>query len=254
MTIEKGHSLQHYRIVEKLGEGGMGVVWKAIDTTLDREVAIKVLPAQLAAHPERLARFDREAKLLASLNHPNIAAVYGFQEHEGVRFVVLELVDGEDLSERIERGALPVGDALEVAAQIADALAAAHDKGVIHRDLKPANVRLTPDGTVKVLDFGLAKSLDADESESGGDTSASPTMTTGGTAFGVILGTAGYMSPEQARAKPVDRRADLWAFGCVLYEMLTGKRAFDGETVTDTLSGVQSRQRPRIPWPCAGFA
>jgi hypothetical protein len=241
MTIEPGQELHSYRIVEKLGEGGMGVVWKALDTTLDREVAVKVLPPQLAAHPDRLARFDREAKLLASLNHPNIAAVYGFQEHEGTRFVVMELVEGEDLSLRVERGALPVEDALEIATQIAEALSAAHERGVIHRDLKPANVRVTPDGTVKVLDFGLAKSLEP-EAVASGDLSASPTVTSGGTAFGVLLGTAAYMSPEQARGKPVDRRADMWAFGCVLYEMLTGRRAFEGETVTDTLSAVIGRE------------
>ena len=242
VPIEPGQTLAHYRIVDKIGEGGMGVVWKAIDNTLDREVAIKVLLPQFAAQPERLARFDREAKLLASLNHPNIAAVHGFQEHEGARLVVMELVVGEDLSQRIERGALPVGEALEIAAQIAEALAAAHDRGVVHRDLKPANVRVTPDGTVKVLDFGLAKSLETDLSGVSGDHSAAPTMTSGGTAVGVILGTAAYMSPEQARGKPVDRRSDMWAFGCVLYEMLTGKTAFDGETVTDTLSAVISRE------------
>jgi hypothetical protein len=242
MTIEPGQELHSYRIVEKLGEGGMGVVWKAVDTTLDREVAVKVLPPQLAAHPDRLARFDREAKLLASLNHPNIAAVYGFQEHEGTRFVVMELVEGEDLSQRLERGPVPVDDALEIAVQIAEALAAAHERGVIHRDLKPANARVTPDGTVKVLDFGLAKSLEPEALASGADLSASPTVTSGGTAFGVLLGTAAYMSPEQARGKPVDRRADMWAFGCVLYEMLTGRRAFEGETVTDTLSAVIGRE------------
>jgi hypothetical protein len=184
-----------------------------------------------------LARFDREAKLLAALNHPNIAAVYGFQARDNLRFVVMEYVKGEDLEQRIERGALPVADALEIATQIAEALAAAHAKGVVHRDLKPANVRVTPEGVVKVLDFGLAKSLEVDES--GGDApSSSPTKTSGGTAFGVILGTAAYMSPEQARGKPVDRRADMWAFGCVLYEMLTGRRAFGGETLTDTLAAV----------------
>jgi len=242
MPVEPGQNLLHYRIVEKIGEGGMGVVWKAVDTTLDREVAIKVLLSQVASQPERLARFDREAKLLASLNHPNVAAIYGFQQHEDVHFVIMELVGGEDLSQRIERSALPIGDAIEIAVQIAEALTAAHDRGVIHRDLKPANVRITPDGTVKVLDFGLAKSLEAEPSASGGDPSASPTMTTGGTAFGVILGTATYMSPEQARGQPVDRRTDMWAFGCVLYEMLTGRRAFQGETITDTLSAVISHE------------
>ena len=160
MSLEPGATLLQYRITEKLGEGGMGAVWRAVDTSLDREVAIKVLLPQVASQPERLARFDREAKLLASLNHPNIAAIYGFHEHDGTRFVVMEMVEGEDLSERIRRGAIPTDEALEIAARIAEALAAAHDKGVIHRDLKPANVRVTPDGTIKVLDFGLAKSLD----------------------------------------------------------------------------------------------
>jgi predicted Ser/Thr protein kinase len=238
VVVNPGQSLLHYRIVDKLGEGGMGQVWKALDTTLDREVAVKFLPPRLADHPERLARFDREAKLLAALNHPNIAAVYGFQTHDNLRFVVMEYVEGEDLAQRIERGALAVADALEIATQIAEALVAAHDRGVVHRDLKPANVRVTPEGVVKVLDFGLAKSLERDESGSGGDPSASPTKTSGGTEFGVILGTAAYMSPEQARGKPVDRRADMWAFGCVLYEMLTGRRAFGCETVTDTLAAV----------------
>ncbi len=242
VPVKPGQTVLNYRIVDKLGEGGTGQVWKALDTTLDREVAVKFLPPRLADHPERLARLEREAKLLAALNHPNIAAVYGFQAHDGLRFVVMEYVRGEDLAQRIERGALPVEDALEIATQIAEALAAAHDKGVVHRDLKPANVRVTPEGVVKVLDFGLAKSLEADASGGGGDPAASPTQTTEGTAFGVILGTAGYMSPEQARGKPVDRRADMWAFGCVLYEMLTGKRAFDGETVTDTLAAVINRE------------
>ncbi len=219
----------------------MGVVWKAVDTTLDRDVAIKVLLPQVSAEPERLERFNREAKLLASLNHPNIATVHGFHEAEGVRFVVMEFVDGEDLSQRIARGALPLGEALEVATRIAVALTAAHDRGIVHRDLKPANVRVTADGTVKVLDFGLAKSLGEETSGSGSSPANSPTLTAGGTAFGVILGTAAYMSPEQARGKAVDRRTDLWAFGCVLYEMLTGKSAFLGETVTDTLSSVIGR-------------
>jgi serine/threonine protein kinase len=241
MSLEPGASLLHYRIAEKLGEGGMGEVWRAVDTSLDREVAIKVLLSQVASQSDRLARFDREARLLASLNHPNIAAIYGFHEHEGTRFVVMEMVEGEDLSQRIQRGAIPIEEALEIASRITEALAAAHDKGVIHRDLKPANVRVTPDGTVKVLDFGLAKSLDP-AADSGDDPSSSPTVTSGGTAFGMIMGTAAYMSPEQARGKPVDRRADLWAFGCVLYEMLTGRRAFGGETVTDTLAEVVGKE------------
>jgi len=242
VPIEPGQIRLHYRILDKLGEGGMGEVWKAIDTSLNREVAIKVLPSQLAANPERLARFDREAKLLATLNHPNIAAVYGFHEYEGERFVVMEFVDGEDLAQRLARGPLPVPDAIEIAGEIAEGLAAAHDRGIVHRDLKPANVRVTPEGAVKVLDFGLAKSLSADESASGSDPAATATRTSGGTAHGVILGTVAYMSPEQARGKPVDRRTDLWAFGCVLYEMLTGTRAFGGETVTDTLSAIISQQ------------
>jgi len=242
MPVKPGQTLLHYRIVDKLGEGGMGQVWKALDTTLDREVAVKFLAPQLADHPERLARFDREAKLLAALNHPNIAAVYGFQAQGSLRFVVMEYVEGEDLAQRLGRGALPLSDAIEIATQIAEALAAAHDRGIVHRDLKPANVRVTPEGVVKVLDFGLAKSLEADPSGSGGDLSASPTRTSGGTASGVILGTAGYMSPEQARGKPADRRADMWAFGCVLYEMLTGRRAFVGETVTDALAAVINRE------------
>ena len=196
VIVEPGTTLLHYRIVDKIGEGGMGAVWKAVDTTLDREVAIKVLLSQLATQPERLVRFDREAKLLASLNHPNIAAVHGFQEHEGVRFVVMELVNGEDLSQRIESGALRVGDALEIAAQIAEALAAAHDKGVIHRDLKPANVRVTPEGTVKVLDFGLAKSLEgADVSGSGGDPSTSPTIMTSGSCLSILRSPFAKLKP-----------------------------------------------------------
>ena len=207
----------------------MGVVWKALDTTLNREVAIKVLPAAFAANAERMARFEREARLLASLNHTNIAVVHGLHEAGGARFLAMELVPGEDLSRRLQRGALPLAEALPVARQIAAALEAAHEQGVVHRDLKPANVLLTPDGTVKVLDFGLAKAL-ADDTLGGSATSSmSPTVTSMGTVAGVILGTAAYMSPEQAHGRPVDRRADIWGFGCVLYEMLTGRRPFTGE-------------------------
>jgi len=226
----------HYRVVEKLGEGGMGAVWKAIDTSLDRAVAIKVLPDAFASDAERLARFEREARLLASLNHPNIAAVYSVHEHEGTRFLAMELVEGEDLTHALARGPFALDEALRVAVQIAEALEAAHDNGVIHRDLKPANIQLTPAGRVKVLDFGLAKALGA--STASGNPALSPTLTAAGTVAGMVLGTAGYMSPEQARGKEVDRRADVWAFGCVLYEMLTGRRAFDGETVSDTLASV----------------
>ncbi len=242
MTLAPNQTLLHYRLVEKIGEGGMGVVWKALDTTLDREVAIKFLPDAFAADPDRLARFEREAKLLASLNHPGIAAVYGLHEiagDESIRFIAMELVPGEDLAERLAGGALETNIAIDVARQIADALEAAHEQGVIHRDLKPANVKLTPDGKVKVLDFGLAKAFAADAS--GGSSislSLSPTVTSAGTMAGTLLGTAAYMSPEQARGHAVDRRADIWAFGAVLYEMLTGRSPFQGDTITDVLAAV----------------
>ncbi len=227
----------------------MGVVWKAVDTTLDREVAIKVLPewAQVsgASSPstvDALDRFEREAKLLASLNHPNIAAVYGLHEDGGVRFLAMEWVPGEDLAKHLVAGPLPVREAVDIATAIAEALEAAHEQGVVHRDLKPANVLRTPDGKIKVLDFGLAKALAPDGSPRETDPSLSPTVTTAGTVAGVILGTAAYMSPEQARGQPVDRRADIWAFGCVLFEMLTGKGAFRGGTVTDILAAVVSKE------------
>jgi serine/threonine-protein kinase len=243
MPIRPGQTLLHYRIVDKLGEGGMGVVWRATDTTLDREVAIKVLPAEFAADADRLARFEREAKLLATLNHPNVAAIYGLHEANGVRVIAMELVGGEDLSQRIARvGALPVAEALGIASQIAEGLSAAHKAGVIHRDLKPANVKLTDEGKVKVLDFGLAKSHEQ-TSTSGSETMAqSPTVTSAGTMVGMILGTAAYMSPEQARGHTVDQQADVWAFGIVLYEMLSGRTPFDGPTVTDTLGAIIHRE------------
>ncbi len=236
--MQPGRNLLHYRIVDKLGEGGMGVVWKAVDTTLGREVAIKVLPAVFSQDPERLARFEREARLLASLNHPNIATVHGLHEAEGVRFLAMELVEGEDLAARLERGRLPVDEALRFGVQIASALEAAHSQGVVHRDLKPANVVLTPDGRAKVLDFGLAKAVEPDAASASGSVSMSPTMTSAGSVSGMILGTAAYMSPEQARGKPVDRRADLWSFGGLLYECLTGVRLFAGETVSDSLAAI----------------
>ena len=212
----------------------MGEVWRAVDTTLDREVAIKVLPAAFAADPERMARFEREAKVLASLNHPNIAAIHGFPESAGLRFLAMELVRGEDLSQILARGPLPIREALDAAKQIATALETAHDSGVIHRDLKPANVKRTPEGQIKVLDFGLAKALET----AAPNTGRSATVTSAGSVAGMILGTASYMSPEQARGQAVDRRTDLWAFGCVLYEMLAGVKAFDGPTVTDVLAAV----------------
>jgi Tol biopolymer transport system component len=233
--------LSHYRLIEKIGEGGMGVVWKAVDTTLDREVAIKILPDAFSQDPERLARFEREAKLLASLNHTNIATVHSVHETDGVRFLVLEYVAGEDLAQRLARGAIPVEEALPIAVQIADALEAAHEHGVIHRDLKPANIKITPEGNVKVLDFGLAKALAEEAAEVSGDPSHSPTMTAA-TQAGVILGTAAYMSPEQARGKRVDKRTDIWAFGCVFFELLTGRQVFSGETASDSIAGILERE------------
>jgi Tol biopolymer transport system component len=251
MTLAQGQTLLHYRLEGQIGEGGMGVVWRARDTSLDRDVAIKVLPQAFADDPERLARFEREAKLLASLNHPNIAAVYGLHEAEGARFLAMELVSGSDLAVRLSRGALPLDETLEVARQVADALSAAHESGVVHRDLKPSNIQIAEDGTVKVLDFGLAKALGAGPASGSVDVSLSPTVTSAGTMAGVILGTAAYMSPEQARGKAVDRRSDLWSFGCVLYEMLTGRGAFRGETVTDILSAVISQEPDRALLPAS---
>src|SRR5262245_27145209 len=245
MPLDPGTRLGAYEILGLIGAGGMGEVYRATDTRLKREVAIKVLPEAFAQDPDRLARFQREAELLASLNHPNIAAVYGLEHTDGVVGIVLELVDGETLADVVARGPLPLVDVLPIARQISEALEAAHDKGVVHRDLKPANVKVTPDGRVKVLDFGLAKMLDPAEAR-GAKASAmsmSPTLSVHATYAGVILGTAAYMSPEQARGKPVDRRTDVWAFGCVLYEMLTGKHAFEpGETVSDAIVSVLSRE------------
>ena len=240
-----GQTLGHYRIVEKIGAGGMGEVYRAEDTTLDRDVAIKVLPEAMAQDEERLARFEREAKLLASLNHQNIATLHGLEEHQGRHFLVMELVEGEDLATRIKRGAIPVDNAMDYARQIAEGLEAAHEQGIIHRDLKPANVMLSPEGKVKVLDFGLAKAWRLDEGDADLTHSptltaqiTSPTPTARTTAAGVLLGTAAYMSPEQAGGKPVDKRADVWAFGCILYEMLTGRRLFQGDSVSVILAGV----------------
>jgi eukaryotic-like serine/threonine-protein kinase len=229
-----------YEIVAPLGAGGMGEVYRARDTRLGREVALKFLPADFASDPERHARFEREAKLLASLNHPHIAALYGLEHMDGQHALVMELAEGEGLDERIARGPVPVEDAIPLASQIADALEAAHEKGIVHRDLKPANVKVRPDGTVKVLDFGLAKAWE--EPGANSDAALSPTITGHHTRAGVILGTAAYMSPEQARGKPVDKRADIWAFGCVVYEMLTGSRTFGGDTMTDVIAGVVTRE------------
>jgi len=231
-----GKSISHYRIVDKIGQGGMGEVYKAEDTTLDRKVALKFLPEAFTSDPERMARFEREAKLLASLNHPNIAGIYGLEQADGNRFLVLEYVEGETLQARLSKGALPLEDALALCCQIAEGLEAAHEKGVIHRDLKPANVMITADEKVKILDFGLAKAL-SDEIQSI-DSSQSPTLTEAMTRPGVILGTAAYMSPEQARGKSADKRADIWSFAVILYEMLTGSQLFKGETVSDTIASV----------------
>jgi Tol biopolymer transport system component len=240
MNVKPGARLGPYEVLTPLGAGGMGEVWRARDTRLGRQVALKFLPEELAEDPERHARFEREAKVLASLNHPNIAVLYGLEHVEGRHALVMELVEGEGLDGWIGRGPLPVGDAVAIALQLAEALEAAHEKGIVHRDLKPANVKVRPDGVVKVLDFGLARAWD--EPVGGGDPAQSPTLTGLYTRAGMILGTAAYMSPEQARGKPVDKRADIWAFGCVLYEMLTGTGAFRGDTVPDVLAGIMTRE------------
>ncbi len=235
-----GKTLRHYQITSQIGKGGMGEVFQAKDQVLGREVAIKVLPEEFAKDADRVARFQREAKVLASLNHPNIAAIHGLEESGGTNFLVLELVEGEMLADRIRRGPIPVGESLKLALQMAEALEAAHEKGVIHRDLKPANIKVTPDGKVKVLDFGLAKAYAGDKEEV--NLSNSPTLSDAATKQGVILGTAAYMSPEQARGDALDRKADIWSFGVVLFEMLTGRPMFEGRTVSDTLAAVLARE------------
>jgi len=232
-----GKKLAHYEILAKIGEGGMGEVFRARDTHLGREVAIKILPAEVAGNPERAARFEREAVTLASLQHPNIASIYGYEQAEGTRFLVMELVEGEDLAVRLQRGALPADEVVRIAGQMALGLEAAHERGIVHRDLKPANVRIDHEGVVKILDFGLARAYSGDSS-SELDVLASPTITAAMTMAGVILGTASYMSPEQARGKRVDKRSDIWAFGVILYEMLMGLRLYNGETVTDILGAI----------------
>src|SRR5262245_49881616 len=240
MPLRTGARLGPYDVVSKLGEGGMGEVFRATDSNLKRSVAIKVLPASVAGDPDSLARFQREAELLAALNHPNIAAIYGLEKAPDCTALVMELVDGEDLSQRIARGAIPIDEVLPIARQIAEALETAHEQGIVHRDLKPANIKVRADGTVKVLDFGLAKALDAKASGATAGVSMSPTMMSPAqmSGVGVILGTTAYMAPEQAKGQAVDRRADIWAFGCVLYEMLTGRRAFEGSTVGEIMAAV----------------
>src|SRR6266516_7254734 len=262
MTLAAGTKLGPYEILAPLGAGGMGEVYRARDTKLGRDVALKVLPEAFAKDCERMARFQREAQMLASLNHPNIASIYGLEESGGVRALVMELVEGPTLAERIatrvcgdsagaglapparaqQAAPLPLDEALGIAKQIAEALEAAHERGIIHRDLKPANIKVTEGGTVKVLDFGLAKAFNPQDSAANLNQTNSPTLGIAATQAGVILGTAAYMSPEQARGKPVDKRTDIWSFGCVLYEALTGQRAFEGETVSDTLVAVLTKE------------
>lgn len=239
MTLASGSRLGPYDIIDKLGEGGMGEVFRATDTRLKRQVAIKVLPAAVTGDAERLARFQREAEVLGSLNHPHIAAIHGIEEQDGTRALIMELVEGEDLSTIIARGPMPIEEALPIARQIADALEAAHEQGVVHRDLKPQNIKVRADGTVKVLDFGLAKA--ADPTTTSGTVANSPTITAQATRAGVILGTAAYMAPEQARGRAVDKRADIWAFGIVVFEMLSGRPAFSGETITDVIAAIVTR-------------
>jgi eukaryotic-like serine/threonine-protein kinase len=240
MSLANGTKLGPYEILSPLGAGGMGEVYRARDTKLAREVALKVLPEGFAADGQRMARFEREAQLLAALNHPHIAAIYGLEESGGTRALVMELVEGPTLAERILQGPIAVDEALPLARQVAEALEYAHERGIVHRDLKPANLKVTPDGAVKVLDFGIAKALE--DGPATADISSSPTLTAAATRAGVILGTAPYMSPEQARGKTIDRRTDIWSFGCVLFQMLTAKLAFPGETVSDTLAAVITKE------------
>ena len=239
MALPSGTRMGPYELLAPLGAGGMGEVYRAHDPKLKREVAIKVLPEAFAQDPERMKRFEREAHVLASLNHPNIAAIYGLEEADGVRALVLELVEGPTLAERIAAGPVPLEEAIRIGIQMAQGLEAAHEKAIVHRDLKPANVKLTKDGDVKILDFGLAKALETESSAV--EATNSPTLTRAATHAGVLLGTAAYMSPEQAKGKPADRRADVWAFGVVLYEMLTARRAFSGEDVSETLACVLTK-------------
>ena len=255
LALTPGTRLGVYEVTAQIGEGGMGQVYRATDTTLGRQVAIKILPDALAADPDRLVRFEREAKTLASLNHPHIAAIYGFEKSAGTHALVMELVEGDDLSQKLAglraRGSgLPIDEALSIAKQIAEALEAAHEQGIVHRDLKPANIKVRPDGTVKVLDFGLAKVIEPVSAMSV-NAMTSPTRSIHATQAGIILGTAAYMSPEQAAGKPVDKRSDLWAFGVVLFEMLTGRQLFDGETVTHVIAAVLTKEPDWTVLPAA---
>ena len=238
MPLQPGTTLGPYSVTAKIGEGGMGEVYRARDTKLDRDVALKVLPQAFTDDPDRLARFEREAKVLASLNHPNIGHIYGLEEAEGQKALVLELVEGPTLADRIAQGPIPVDEALPIAKQIAEALEAAHERGVIHRDLKPANIKVREDGMVKVLDFGLAKAFEPEAGSVSASMSPTMSLTAAATQMGMVIGTAAYMAPEQASGKVVDKRADIWAFGVVLYEMLTGTRPFAGDDVSKTLAHV----------------
>src|SRR6202140_4648246 len=241
MAIPNGTRLGSYEVVAPIGAGGMGEVYRARDAKLGGDVAIKVLPEAFAHDVDRLSRFQREAKMLASHNHPNIATIHGLEESNGTHFLVMELVPGDNLQQRVKReGVVAVEEALTIAKQVAEALEAAHEKGIIHRALKPANVKVTPEGKVKVLDFGLAKAFAGDTSNE--DIGNSPTLSMAATMQGVILGTAAYMSPEQARGKAVDKRTDIWAFGCVLYELLTARQVFRGETFSDIIAAVLERE------------
>src|SRR5215469_3092040 len=239
MSLAPGSKVGVFEILSLLGAGGMGEVYRAYDPKLKRDVAIKILPLALANDPERLARFRNEARTLAALNHPNIATIHGLEQTSGVNYLVMELVVGQTLAEQLCTGALASEEALAVSRQIAEALEAAHERGVIHRDLKPANVKVTPEGRVKVLDFGLAKAFVGNGMT---DLSRAPTVTELDTVEGAFLGTPAYMSPEQVRGRPVDKRTDIWAFGCVLYELLSGRRAFPGETLQDTIAAVLERE------------
>src|SRR5271170_3342340 len=231
MPLNVGDKLGHYEVLSLLGQGGMGEVYRARDTMLKRDVALKVLPATFLRDPDRMARFQREAEVLASLDHPNIGPIYGIADSEDSRGLVLGLIEGPTLADRLEAGPLPLGETVAIAKQIIEALEYAHDRGVVHRDLKPANIKITPDGVVKVLDFGLAKVLEDERPQS--SLANSPTLTLGHTRAGMILGTAAYMSPEQAVGRPADRRSDIFSFGAVLFEMLAGRRAFGGATTPD---------------------
>ena len=235
MSISPGSRIGPYDVTAPLGEGGMGVVFRGRDSRLQRDVALKLLPDNFASDPDRLSRFQREAQVLASLNHANIAQIYGLEQVNGSTCIVMELVEGQTLAERLKNGPLSYDEVLDICRQVADALSTAHERGIVHRDLKPANIKLTPNGTVKVLDFGLAKAIGSKGSDA--SLASMPTLATG-SIVGSIVGTPGYMSPEQARGKEVDARTDIWAFGCIVYEMLTARQAFDGETVTDVVAKI----------------